>query len=97
MITWTSDRSGMASTGVFHTAYAPQIMIATVASNTRKTCRIDHSMTLPTISVSSVAAEGRIVIDWPDGNDDILASGLLDKIEYHLLPGLQRTQPVRIG
>src|SRR5688500_362188 len=59
MMTCTSERSGIASTGVFHTEYIPQSTTKNVPSSTRKTCRTDHSIMLPTILVLACSTGGR--------------------------------------
>ena len=43
-ITWFSDRSGIASTGMVISARTPAIPTASAARITRKRLRIDHSM-----------------------------------------------------
>src|SRR5688500_16748039 len=62
-MTCTSERSGIASTGVFHTEYMPHVTTKNVPSSTRKTCRTDHSIMLPTILVPAHSAGGGIVTE----------------------------------
>src|SRR5688500_20314097 len=62
-MTCTSERSGIASTGVFHTEYMPHVPTKNVPSSTRKTCRTDHSIMLPTILVPAHSAGGGIVTE----------------------------------
>src|SRR5487761_2286918 len=58
MITCTSDKSGIASSGVCSTAYTPAAVTNSVARSTRKTLRTDHSMMRPSMSVPLVHGGG---------------------------------------
>ncbi len=51
MITWTSDRSGIASSGVVLIAHTPPAKIAALASSTRNRLWSDHSMILLIMAV----------------------------------------------
>src|SRR3989338_4381235 len=54
-MTCTSDRSGMASSGVLSREYIPAPTTNKVASNTRKRCRIDQLIIRSSMSVPLVA------------------------------------------
>src|SRR6056297_276316 len=58
-MTWTSDRSGMASSGVSRRAISPQAVRMTVASSTRKRLCTDQRMTLSMDRYSGAAGPGR--------------------------------------
>src|SRR5665647_238624 len=81
-MTWTSDRSGRASSGVFITATTPPMTMNNVASRTRNGFLPDHSMTLVSMVVPDQRPEGVIAAD-------LAAAGLIDVITHS--PGWRST------
>src|SRR5487761_2673547 len=97
MITCTSDKSGIASSGVCSTAYTPAAANS-VARSTRKTLRADHSMMRPSMSVPLVRVGGRFGVDGGlrrgrlYADDGVLAAGLAGQVEHDSLTRFQGAQ-----
>src|SRR5512144_1420103 len=91
MITCTSERSGIASSGVRSTAYTPAAMMKNVPRSTRNRLRTDHSMTRWSISVRSVAAGSGLRT-----HDQIRSTARVDEIKVDLLTGLESPEQGRI-
>src|SRR5574343_862086 len=91
-MTWTSDRSGSASSGVRMTATTPPTMTKRVASKTRKRLRPDHSMILASIGIGSSVTSVRIASSLAGrryGRNDPFPLATLDKLEGNRRTRLQ--------
>src|SRR5512133_1362348 len=92
MITWTSDKSGIASSGVRITAYTPAAITNSVDRSTRKTLRTDHSMMRPSMSVALMRVGGGLRPGRLDADDGVLATGLAGEVEHDALARFERAQ-----
>jgi len=71
-ITWTSERSGIASRGVLTIAYRPQPITATVARPIRKGLRAEPSMMRRSTDYPASAESGMPCPSWPPASSGMV-------------------------
>src|SRR3990172_2036888 len=98
MITCTSDRSGIASSGVRRTAKTPAATTNSVPRSTIKTLRADHSIMRPSMSMPLARGGGRFRFSGRlrpgrlNSNNGVLAARLASQVEHDTLARFERTQ-----
>src|SRR3972149_3061248 len=92
MMTCTSDRSGIASSGVRRTAKTPAATTNSAPRSTIKTLRADHSIMRPSMSVPLARGAGWLCPGRLNANNGVLAARLASQVEHDSLARFERTQ-----